>query len=365
METPLSLSLDELKARDSGRAAGHLRVRRQRSRPPAAPSAQPAVAHRGRRHRASGAAPRSQPLLDEAGVQPGAVEALLTGLDSGFEGGERQAYERALSARRRRGRPARIRDERRTAAAPARLPAAAGSAGLVRDDQRQVARPRSRSSKSRYAGYQNSVAYRMYDADGEPGEPVTRMLPRSLMVPPGVPDFMTRQRHLDRRPGHADGPRLVRLRADRTRRGLHRRRRELRRRAARRAARRRRLARLAVRLARRARRARGLLTSHRRGRQRAAAVAALEPQGLREQRGGAPRGHGRTRLDCRARAHLLRHPADRPQAPRQLHRGDPQYVEGQDRGDPAIYCIVDLHATSVAYDPAALRELRATTRRRC
>lgn len=31
-----------------------------------------------------------------------------------------------------------------------------------------------------------------------------------------------------------------------------------------------------------------------------------------------------------------------------------QYVEGQERGDPAIYCIVDLHATSVAYDPAAL-----------
>jgi tryptophanyl-tRNA synthetase len=31
-----------------------------------------------------------------------------------------------------------------------------------------------------------------------------------------------------------------------------------------------------------------------------------------------------------------------------------QYVEGQERGDPAIYCIVDLHATSVAYDPKAL-----------
>jgi tryptophanyl-tRNA synthetase len=31
-----------------------------------------------------------------------------------------------------------------------------------------------------------------------------------------------------------------------------------------------------------------------------------------------------------------------------------QYVEGQERGDPAIYCIVDLHATSVAYDPSAL-----------
>ena len=32
-----------------------------------------------------------------------------------------------------------------------------------------------------------------------------------------------------------------------------------------------------------------------------------------------------------------------------------QYVEGQDRGDPAIYCIVDLHAITVAWDPAELR----------
>src|SRR3954469_21648662 len=32
-----------------------------------------------------------------------------------------------------------------------------------------------------------------------------------------------------------------------------------------------------------------------------------------------------------------------------------QYVTGQDRGT-AIYCIVDLHATTVAYDPAELRD---------
>jgi tryptophanyl-tRNA synthetase len=31
------------------------------------------------------------------------------------------------------------------------------------------------------------------------------------------------------------------------------------------------------------------------------------------------------------------------------------YVAGQERGDPAIYCIVDLHATTVPYDPDALR----------
>jgi tryptophanyl-tRNA synthetase len=32
-----------------------------------------------------------------------------------------------------------------------------------------------------------------------------------------------------------------------------------------------------------------------------------------------------------------------------------QYVEGQDRGNPAIYCIVDLHALTVPWDPATLR----------
>jgi tryptophanyl-tRNA synthetase len=33
-----------------------------------------------------------------------------------------------------------------------------------------------------------------------------------------------------------------------------------------------------------------------------------------------------------------------------------QYVEGQDRADPSIYCIVDLHAITVEYEPAVLRE---------
>ncbi len=38
-----------------------------------------------------------------------------------------------------------------------------------------------------------------------------------------------------------------------------------------------------------------------------------------------------------------------------------QYVEGQDRGEPAIFCVVDLHAISVAYDPVELRERRYDT----
>src|SRR3954468_11828894 len=33
-----------------------------------------------------------------------------------------------------------------------------------------------------------------------------------------------------------------------------------------------------------------------------------------------------------------------------------QYVAGQEHGDPAIYCVVDLHATTVDYEPAVLRQ---------
>ena len=45
-----------------------------------------------------------------------------------------------------------------------------------------------------FAGYQQATAYHYRRADGDAGEPVTRMLPRALMVPPGVPDFMSRMR---------------------------------------------------------------------------------------------------------------------------------------------------------------------------
>jgi tryptophanyl-tRNA synthetase len=36
--------------------------------------------------------------------------------------------------------------------------------------------------------------------------------------------------------------------------------------------------------------------------------------------------------------------------------GIAQYVAGQERGDPAIYCIVNLHSITVDYDPVDLRE---------
>ena len=179
-----------------------------------------------------------------------------------------------------------------------------------------------------FSGFQNSVAYRMYDADGEPGEPVTRMLPRSLMVPPGVPDFMTRTRHVEPGPTTLTGRAWSgHGRIDR-RRGVNRRRRNLRCRRPGPGARPDTPGAAGASSGTRPR-ASTCFSSRatRRRRQHPAARPALEPEGLREQRGGEDHRAGRA-LDCPPRAHLQRHPADRAQAPRQLHRGDPRLSRG-------------------------------------
>ena len=41
-----------------------------------------------------------------------------------------------------------------------------------------------------------------------------------------------------------------------------------------------------------------------------------------------------------------------------------QYVAGQDRGE-AIYCIVDLHAIAVTYEPTLRESIYSTPPRRC
>src|SRR3712207_374183 len=39
----------------------------------------------------------------------------------------------------------------------------------------------------------------------DPGEPVTRIMPRALMAPPGIPDFMSRARKLEAGPCRVEG----------------------------------------------------------------------------------------------------------------------------------------------------------------
>jgi DMSO/TMAO reductase YedYZ molybdopterin-dependent catalytic subunit len=56
-----------------------------------------------------------------------------------------------------------------------------------------------------FDGYQQARAYHYRVSDEGSGDPVTRMLPRALMVPPGVPDFMTRMRFVAVGPNTIEG----------------------------------------------------------------------------------------------------------------------------------------------------------------
>ncbi|HJW76502.1 MAG TPA: hypothetical protein VJ787_12695 [Thermoleophilia bacterium] len=48
-----------------------------------------------------------------------------------------------------------------------------------------------------FEGYQQAVAYRYQREESDPGEPVTRMRVRALMIPPGHPDFLTWRRFVE------------------------------------------------------------------------------------------------------------------------------------------------------------------------
>jgi DMSO/TMAO reductase YedYZ molybdopterin-dependent catalytic subunit len=144
------------------------------------------------------------PLLEEVGPSQKAIELLFSALDRGIEGGDAQSYERALPIGE--ARDALLAYDMNAAPLPPqhgfplRL-VVPGWYGM----QNVKWLTRITVLEEPFTGFQNSVAYRMYDADGEPGEPVTRMLPRSLMVPPGVPDFMTRTRHVEQGPTTLSG----------------------------------------------------------------------------------------------------------------------------------------------------------------
>lgn len=136
-------------------------------------------------------------LLDDAGVAEAAVDVLFTGADRGVEGGVEQFYERALP-----------------------LADATADGVLLAWALNGVALPPQHGFPLRlvvpgwygmtsvkwltritvldepYTGYQNDVAYRLRADEDDPGTPVTRMMPRSLLVPPGIPEFMSRRRHV-------------------------------------------------------------------------------------------------------------------------------------------------------------------------
>ena len=47
-----------------------------------------------------------------------------------------------------------------------------------------------------FRGYQQTGSYLLRQHEDEPGLPVTRIMARALMIPPGIPDFFTRARQV-------------------------------------------------------------------------------------------------------------------------------------------------------------------------
>ncbi|MFD9301775.1 sulfite oxidase [Streptomyces sp. NPDC060048] len=137
-------------------------------------------------------------VLAEAGAAPDAVEAVFTGADHGVERGVEQDYRRSLPlpvdadvliAHTMNGGPLPPQHGH-----PLRLvvPGWYGMAHVkwLRDIELVDAF---------FGGFQQAVAYWYRQSEEESGEPVTRIAPRALLIPPGFPDFMSRTRVV--RPG--------------------------------------------------------------------------------------------------------------------------------------------------------------------
>jgi len=136
-----------------------------------------------------------RPLLEEAGIGPGAVEVLFVGADRGVQGGLEQDYERSLpleEAMREEvllawgvnGRPLPPQH-----GYPLRL-VVPGWYGMT-----SVKWLRRISVLTEpFGGYQQTGSYLIHTSEDDPGTPVTRIQPRSLLVPPGIPSFESRER---------------------------------------------------------------------------------------------------------------------------------------------------------------------------
>lgn len=200
VERPLSLSLDDLRARPAvtravtiecaGNGRAYLEPR---------PISQPWLTGAVGTAEWTGVSLGS--VLADAGLRDDVVEVLFTGLDRGIDGGFEQAFQRSLPIAEALGSDALLAYEMNGAPLPAqhgyplRL-IVAGWYGMAHVKWLGAITALSEP----FDGYQQSVGYRIYSAAGEAGALVTRMLPRSLTIPPGIPEFLSRDRVLDSGP---------------------------------------------------------------------------------------------------------------------------------------------------------------------
>jgi sulfane dehydrogenase subunit SoxC len=136
-------------------------------------------------------------VLEAAGVKDEAVEILFTGSDRGVQGDEVQYYQRSLSVQEA------TRDEVMLVYAmngrplepqhgfPLRLivPGWYGMASVKWLERIEAV-------GEAFNGYQMHGSYRYKQTADDPGEPVDLIRVRALLVPPGIPDFLSRTRLL-------------------------------------------------------------------------------------------------------------------------------------------------------------------------
>ncbi len=201
----LSLSLDELKERPRAtvactlECAGNGRARLT-PRPLSQPWLEEAIGN------AEWTGTPLAPLLEEAGIGADAVEILFTGLDRGVQGEVEHAYERSLPVDEA------LRPEMLLAyeingqplppqhGFPLRL-IVPGWYGMTHVKWLE----RITAITEPFEGFQQAKQYRIKRTEDDPGEPVTRIHPRSLLVPPGIPDFPERHRFLEPGPCLLEG----------------------------------------------------------------------------------------------------------------------------------------------------------------
>jgi DMSO/TMAO reductase YedYZ molybdopterin-dependent catalytic subunit len=138
---------------------------------------------------------RLRDVLAQADVDRGAVEVLFTGLDRGIENGEEQLFQRSLALADAGDADVLLAYELNGVPLPPQhgfplrllVPGWYGMTNvkwLTRITLLDEA----------FAGYQQARGYRLRQSDDDEGQPLSRIFPRALMAPPGIPDFMSRER---------------------------------------------------------------------------------------------------------------------------------------------------------------------------
>ncbi|MBX6763903.1 MAG: sulfite oxidase [Rubrobacteraceae bacterium] len=193
---PLRLSLDEIKARPAvtmpvmmecaGNGRAHL-----------SPRATSQPWHEEAVGCAEWTGTPLRPLLEEAGLLEDAVEIIFTGHDRGIQEGVEHDYARSLPLEDALSGDVILAYEMNGQLLPpqhgfplrAVVPGWYGMASVKwLKSITAIGEP--------FEGFQQAVSYRYQNSAEEPGTPVTCKRPRALMVPPGIPDFLSRMRYL-------------------------------------------------------------------------------------------------------------------------------------------------------------------------